>query len=842
MPKLKPPKLDPLTPLPFSEAGSCRFWCVKCGLCEVPIEPEDASDPYYVTEKFRHPFVPKGWTGKLLLIGIMPGDDGWLKLRELWRQAGWKDVDVACMREVRTLADATMSQIRACRPFLLRALEVLKPEIVIALGTEALHAVTNLGKGSVLENRGALLDVPGYSEDTRIFCTYHPKSCNSGGDVQLEKRILEDLERHKWPILEWPFVAPISKHEKLLGVDFEYSPSGELLDFGISEGGLSETITNGCYPDEARAFKRVIISMALADYICAHFIPADIDHLVRLGCASEKVCLGERILDTWLLERMLDENRGKGGYKLENLLRSYFNVKPWKHKTEAYSKEDATKWPADLRAERCRLDAWASAVLAKHLTRKAIEEQSFKLLRFQHRLATTLHRIHLAGATVDMKKFAERGKFYRDSVFRHEQRILHLGQQHNIEGFDPGNPNHLRTLLFEKLGLPIENRTNKTELPSVDKHTLALLKDKHPIVEDVLEYSKYSKVVRTWYGHSPAESGPEEKEEGKESKALVDLIKPSPDGDPGKGVLNFTLIPMGARTWRRASVRPNSQNWPEEVRQIIISRWPGGKILNADYKQIEPTIMAWVAGEEAMLDAFENRGGYVGIGTDFWGKTVDKEKTPKEYVITKSMVLGIGYGMGAWKMAHDLETALGVRLDPNWKKHVAECQKLIDKYFKMFPQIEQYIQDREAELISKGISTAPDGAVRHLPCPNGKDTPGYRHLRNEAINFPIQHTASMVTGSALLDIEEEIVNAHYGARYLDWHRALIAGVFDFPHFLLINEVHDSIVSDLHPDRIEEDTELIIETMKAVPTLRKLWPEMTFKLGVDFMREDCWTSK
>lgn len=99
------------------------------------------------------------WTGKLLLITDPLAKEAYRVMRKAWREAGYNDGDVAFVAPVRchTSRQPTMGQIRACRPFLLKALEVLRPRFVLGLGATALRALTNKADANITKARGKLL-------------------------------------------------------------------------------------------------------------------------------------------------------------------------------------------------------------------------------------------------------------------------------------------------------------------------------------------------------------------------------------------------------------------------------------------------------------------------------------------------------------------------------------------------------------------------------------------------------------------------------------------------------------------------------------------------------------
>lgn len=135
---------------PLNAASEQREACRACGLFRS------------CNDSFKYPTVPEHWTGRLVVVGEFEPAQRKL-LRKIWRKAGWKDDDVALTPAVRCAPRGrvapSMAQIRACRPFLRRVLDVLQPKFCIAAGSTALRALRNIGDGNVLKNRGKLIEV-----------------------------------------------------------------------------------------------------------------------------------------------------------------------------------------------------------------------------------------------------------------------------------------------------------------------------------------------------------------------------------------------------------------------------------------------------------------------------------------------------------------------------------------------------------------------------------------------------------------------------------------------------------------------------------------------------------
>ena len=198
----------------------------------------------------------------------------------------------------------------------------------------------------------------------RCYVTFSPVSVLAGG-YALEEKIVADFARFSIRQLHRPRRGSLSKPRNVIGFDTEYSPSGELLTVGIADAGAAEAY-------EGKDIKKAVKVIRGARVVVGHSVGGDLDHLVRLGCAKNSWLRGINIRDSFLLARMCDENRGKGAYGLETLLLSEMNFSSWKDATAALLKKtgNAADWTPEQRMERCRLDAWATAVLAKHFEEK----------------------------------------------------------------------------------------------------------------------------------------------------------------------------------------------------------------------------------------------------------------------------------------------------------------------------------------------------------------------------------------------------------------------------------------------------------------------------------------
>ena len=210
-----PPSASPTEKL--STASLTRPLCVECGRgskCKTP---------------FQKPSIPKGWTHQILGVGTQNEDLGAVRL--LLKNAGYRDVDFATVSSVRcpTKYDPSMRQLRACRPFLLRAIEVLKPRCVVAFGGSAARACLDRGTASVTKLRGRALQVG----DVPLRVTYHPDAIARGA-THLRSRVIDDLRRIRAGDRRDLQIVSEPLTDKVLSVDTEYDPNGNLLTLALS--------------------------------------------------------------------------------------------------------------------------------------------------------------------------------------------------------------------------------------------------------------------------------------------------------------------------------------------------------------------------------------------------------------------------------------------------------------------------------------------------------------------------------------------------------------------------------------------------------------------------------
>lgn len=812
---------------PSENMSRSRQACQECGLHNSCDEP------------FLRPYLPLNWTGDYLFIvevsqqgernyprrGVFLSQSEGTLLGRVLDKCGIEKNQVAfypvlhCRPNLSGSNKAKMHSLRACRPFLLDAICQAKAKHILLCGEASVRAFKNSGKSSSINTtRGRELALS--LDEKRTFAAYATVSLKSlVADPHASARLTEDLLRFSRPLLEYPgklhavskkIQSSVAQKAQYLGFDTEFGPDLAPITLGIA----TETNALGVGIEKKGQALPYLVNSVLV----GHNVTVDVESLIRLKSKTldkdmEQWLQGNRLRDTSLLARLADENRGKGGYKLESLATSLLNVKDWKGPTEALG-VDSTKWPKHLRDERCRLDAWATLQIY-HALKPDVEGPA----HISHKIALTLRRIYWTGVYISPKNYKEFVNDVQAHLVPARKKLEKFAREFGIKDFSPTDTN-LREYVYGENGVGLQvGKLTKGGLPTVSVKTLKEFKDR-PAIATLIEFSKYDKLDTTY------------------CESLKKKVIKVKDGYWIPVIIN----PLAAKTGRRASAAPNFQNWPVPVRKIIVSRWKNGLIADNDYSKLEPIIGGWVTNEPRLTDYFvKNTNGYIKIGEDFFKQNIDKNSD--QYKAMKSLVLAILYKKMKWSLAEDLWVNYNVKLNNNYDDHIEESGKLLDKFLAMFPGVKKYHQRQEEEVLTNGVVYNAVGQARRLPLPiepPRSEKMLYRvymnyksHVINQAVNYPIQSLASYVTGCAMVDLEAALLR-QYKWNYVDYHSALMQK--EWPNMPLIcNEVHDDLVEDIPPGTEKKAKEITHHIMQCPPSLKAMLPELfdsNVKLTVD----------
>lgn len=372
-------------------------------------------------------------------------------------------------------------------------------------------------------------------------------------------------------------------------------------------------------------------------------------------------------------------------------------------------------------------------------------------------LSRTLGLMEYNGLLLDLNRLSEIGTIFNSESKKVEEKIY----QEAGKVFNINSPKQLSEILFEDMHLP-HGKKNKTGYSTSVEVLESLAKD-YEICRDILEYRAITKLVNTYVN------------------GMYELV------DDNKFIHPLYKQAL-TTTGRLSSVEPNIQNMPirtergQLIREIFISRFPNGKIISADYSQIELRILASLSNDPIMIKAFND-------GVDIHTKTASQvfdipiEEVTKEMRRTsKAINFGIIYGMSAW----GLSSELGIT--------PYEANHFIEKYFDNFKQAKRCLDNFVLSAHNDGYSKTLFGRIRYIPELKDKNKAVVAFGERTAMNSPIQGTAADIIKIAMNEVEKELENNHLKT-------------------IMIAQVHDELVFDCPEDEVELVSRIVKETME-----------------------------
>jgi DNA polymerase-1 len=331
--------------------------------------------------------------------------------------------------------------------------------------------------------------------------------------------------------------------------------------------------------------------------------------------------------------------------------------------------------------------------------------------------------------------------------------------------FNLDSPKQLGEVLFDKLEIPYKGKKTKTGQYSTSEDVLTRLAGDQPIVQQVLEYREIGKLKSTYV------------------EALPGLV------NPRTGRVHTTFSQTVAATGRLSSNNPNLQNIPirtergRRVRRAFVPRDKDHVLLAADYSQIELRVIAAMAEDSAMLEAFRS-------GLDIHAATAAKvygvalEEVTSEHRRKAKMVnFGIVYGISAFGLAQRLDISR------------TEAGELIDQYFATYPGIRSFMDDTIEKAKEQGYVETLLGRRRYLPDIASRNFTLRGHAERNAINSPIQGSAADLIKLAMIKLQAEMQKHNMRSR-------------------MTLQVHDELVFDAHKDEVDELIPLVTEHMQS----------------------------
>jgi DNA polymerase-1 len=358
----------------------------------------------------------------------------------------------------------------------------------------------------------------------------------------------------------------------------------------------------------------------------------------------------------------------------------------------------------------------------------------------------------------ELKQYAEE---LRQELGGIEQEVHKMaGVEFNID-----SPKQLGEVLFDRMKIVDKPKKTRTKQYSTSEETLQQLSDKHPIIRKVLDYRSVRKLLSTYV------------------EVLPNLIHP----DTGK--IHTSFNQAVAATGRLSSYNPNLQNIPireergRKIRRAFVPSDSNHILLAADYSQIELRIMAHMSGDQRLIEAFQNN-------LDIHQSTAARifhldrleDVTKDQRRKAKTANFGIIYGISAFGLSQRLNIPR------------QEARELIDEYFKNFPKVKEYMDNKIAEARDKGYVETLWGRKRFLENINSRNATLRGMAERNAINAPIQGSAADIIKIAMIRIHQDLKEKNYQSK-------------------LILQVHDELIFDVHKPELEALTGMVRERME-----------------------------
>ena len=376
-------------------------------------------------------------------------------------------------------------------------------------------------------------------------------------------------------------------------------------------------------------------------------------------------------------------------------------------------------------------------------------------------LCGVLYRMENRGICIDRNQLEQFGLMLTQRIADCENVIFsYSGAKFNIN-----SPKQLGELLFEKLGLPPAKKTKTGYSTNAD--VLEKLKDKHPIIPAIMDYRMLTKLKSTY------------------ADGLIKEIRED-------GRIHTTFQNLVTATGRLSSTEPNLQNIPvrtdlgAEIRKMFVPK-EGCVLVDADYSQIELRVLAHIADDKVMQEAFRS-------GTDIHTATaaqvfgVDAEQvTALQRRHAKAVNFGIVYGISEFSLAEDIGVSR------------YEARAYIDNYLNNYRGVRVYMKKVVEDARTSGYTTTLYGRRRYIPELSSSNFNIRSGAERIALNTPIQGTAADIIKLAMLRVENAL-NAH------------------FPEAKLLLQVHDELIVECPEDQAEQVAKLVSREMETVADL------------------------
>ena len=457
--------------------------------------------------------------------------------------------------------------------------------------------------------------------------------------------------------------------------------------------------------------------------------------------------------DTAIAAYLVDP--AKNEYTIEKLTSEYFGTVIEKPEVKQLSLLDDVETDRSEYLAKC---AVALGVLNECIGDKIKENGQEKLYQeVELPLVTVLAHLEINGFLVDdnqLKEFADKLGEKIDALTN--EIYMLAGEEFNIN-----SPKQLGVILFEKLELKPVKKTKTGYATNAD--VLEKLRDKHPIVNFIMEYRQLAKLKSTY------------------CDGLTAVVNPNTHRIHSVFTQTVTV------TGRLSSTEPNLQNIPtrtelgREIRKMFVAK-DGYVLVDADYSQIELRVLAHIANDETMINAFRNNEDIHAVTASQVLGIPLEDVTKEQRSSAKAVNFGIVYGIGEFSLAQDLHIS------------VKEAKAYIESYLEKYHGVRNYMESIKEQAKKDGYVKTMLNRIRYIP---ELKSPNYNIRQfgeRVALNTPIQGTAADIIKLAMVRVDNRLINEGLKSK-------------------LILQVHDELIVEAHKDEVDKVKQILSEEMQ-----------------------------
>jgi len=706
-------------------------------------------------------------------------------LNRVLKRVGLKREDVYITNAVLCYSEngnqTTLNEIKCCRDRLKKSIFLHSPKIIVALGGTAACAVLNVSRISVMTQRGYFLSSPEFN--CKVLITLHPAAVLR--DLSLYSLFLEDFYKAANYVKYQPSISITSKKYVNLKTKEEVLKVLDMLEkkgifaFDIETTGLNPWTSKilsyafCCKDKEAYCIFTPdrnetlwskedwnVIEERLKTLLTSKKVKLVIQNAFY-ELSFFKVIKGWDLVsdfDTMLAHHLLDEN-AKGQHGLKKMATRYLDLLDYAQGVDVVnllytSDETFVNYTCSDVDATWRLYNEFSVLLKE-------EKLDWLFENIVMPLVVVIVNMYALGIKIDTDLLKELKHKYELQVRELVKKIK------EVSGMNPASSTQLCSFLYDKLKLPVLNKTISGQ-PSTDIQTLKLLTEKvsdkniKEFLENVLQFRKLFKLYRTY---------------------IIGIEKRL---NLKTGCLHAEFLIHGTRTGRLSSVNPNLQNiaGEKDIKDLFIPR-PGCKFIEVDYKQLEFRVfMNYIKDQKAFEDLKKGFDVHRVIASRVFGKP-EGEVTEAERTLAKGVVFGLMYGMST-------ET-----LSSAYKLELQEAQEFVERFWRMYPAARQWVEKTKEFLKEKGYVVNMYGRRRRLPSVFSDEMSVKSGALRQGVNAPIQGAAADITNYGLIRIFNYLVENNYKARPL-------------------LQVHDSILIEVPDEEVEQVVEIVKNILTHIP--------------------------